>query len=85
MLNSNTRNYFWNTELEDNVFLTLENPNNKNIAFLQASCTEWKNLFSFEIYFKYGKLEISGLASYGLETLKIYEMKKEMGPQNNYI
>jgi predicted dehydrogenase len=85
LLNSNTRNYFWNTELEDNVFLTLEN-SNKNIAFLQASCTEWKNLFSFEIYFKYGKLEISGLGgSYGLETLKIYEMKKEMGPPKTTI
>lgn len=85
LLNANTRTYFWNTDLEDNVFLTLENKN-RNIAFLQASCTEWKNLFSFEIYFKYGKLEISGLGgSYGLETLKIYEMKKEMGPPKTTI
>jgi hypothetical protein len=33
----------------------------KQVAFLHASCTEWKNLFSLEIYGVNGKLEISGL------------------------
>lgn len=36
------------------------------VAFLHASCTRWKNSFSFEIYGKLGKLDISGLdGSYG--------------------
>ena len=38
------------------------------IAFLHASCTEWKKLFSFEIYGRDGKIAIDGLGgSYGVE------------------
>jgi predicted dehydrogenase len=72
--------YFWDMPVEDNGFLLLENAAG-NVAFLQASCTEWKNLFSLEIYGRKGKLEISGLGgSYGTERLTFYEMQPEMGP-----
>ena len=33
-------------KLEDNCFLNLENKNG-SLAFLHASCTEWKNKFIF--------------------------------------
>ena len=73
-------NYFWDMPVEDNAFISLKN-NAGNIAFLQASCTEWKNMFSMEIYGKTGKLEISGLGrSYGVETLTLHKMLPEMGP-----
>jgi predicted dehydrogenase len=66
--------------VEDNVFMSLKNIEG-NIAFLQASCTEWKNMFSLEIYGKMGKIEISGLGrSYGEETLTFHKMLPEMGP-----
>jgi len=56
------------------------------VAFLHASCTEWKNLFSFEVYGKAGKLEISGLGgSYGVERLAWYRMLPEMGPPETTI
>lgn len=72
--------YFWDMPVEDNGFLLLENADG-NVAFLQASCTEWKNLFSLEIYGKTGKLEVSGLGgSYGPERLTFYRMLPEMGP-----
>jgi predicted dehydrogenase len=75
-----TPNYFWDMAVEDNVFMSLKN-NSGNIAFLQASCTEWKNMFSLEIYGQTGKMEISGLGrSYGLETLTFHKMLPEMGP-----
>jgi predicted dehydrogenase len=75
-----TPNYFWNMAVEDNVFMSLRNEGGR-IAFLQASCTEWKNMFSLEIYGKQGKLEISGLGrSYGVETLTFHKMLPEMGP-----
>ena len=75
----NLKNYFWKSKVEDNCFLTLEN-SKKQVAFLQASCTEWKNKFNFEIYGQYGKIEISGLGrSYGIEKLILYKMKKKMG------
>ena len=58
----------------------LENPKRQG-ALLHASWTEWKNLFSFEISGRVGKLEISGLGgSYGVERLTWYRMSPEMGP-----
>jgi len=75
-----TPNYYWNTQLEDNAFISLKN-HAGNIAFLQASCTEWKNKFSLEIYGNLGKLDISGLGgSYGKETLTFHKMLPRMGP-----
>ena len=75
-----TPNYFWPMPVEDNAFISLKNDFGK-IAFLQASCTEWKNMFSLEIYGKTGKLHISGLGrSYGIETLTLHKMLPEMGP-----
>ena len=75
-----TPNYFWPMPVEDNAFISLKNDVG-NIAFLQASCTEWKNMFSLEIYGKIGKLHISGLGrSYGIETLTLHKMLPEMGP-----
>jgi predicted dehydrogenase len=72
--------YFWNMPVDDNAFLTLRAAGGE-CAFLHASCTEWKNLFSFEIYGRVGKLDVSGLGgSYGLERLTWYKMLPEMGP-----
>ena len=46
-----------------------------------ASWTEWKNLFSLEIFCRSAKLQVDGLAgSYGSQRLTIYSMKPELGP-----
>ena len=72
--------YYWNMPVDDNGFMLLKTPK-KQIAFLHASCTEWKNLFSMEIYGIEGKLDLSGLGgSYGLEKLTYYKMLPQMGP-----
>jgi predicted dehydrogenase len=74
------RNYFWKATVEDNCFLALAFSGGQ-IAWLHATWTEWKNTFSFEIYGRNGKLEISGLGgSYGVETLSHYRMLPQMGP-----
>lgn len=79
-VNASLKSYFWETELEDNAFLLLES-NTGQTASLHLSCTEWKNKFSFEIFGKSGKLEVSGLGkSYGIEKLTHYKMGKKMGP-----
>jgi predicted dehydrogenase len=71
--------------VEDNGFLLLQTPKQQT-AFLHASCTEWKNLFSFEIFGRTGKLEISGLGgSYGVERLSYYRMLPQMGPPETTI
>jgi predicted dehydrogenase len=72
--------YYWDMPVDDNGFMLLKTPK-KQAAFLHASCTEWKNLFSMEIYGKEGKLDLSGLGgSYGLEKLTYYKMLPQMGP-----
>jgi predicted dehydrogenase len=72
--------YFWDMPVDDNGFMLLKTAR-KQAAFLHASCTEWKNIFSMEIYGKLGKLDLSGLGgSYGLEKITWYRMLPEMGP-----
>jgi len=75
-----TPSFFWKMPVEDNAFLMLETAAGQ-IAFLHASWSEWKNIFSFEICGRDGKLEITGLGgSYGTERLTFYKMSPEMGP-----
>src|SRR6185295_2401631 len=72
--------YFWDMAVDDNAFLSLRTKANQT-AWLQASCTEWKNMFSFEIYGRDGKLQVDGLGgSYGVERLSYYKMLPKMGP-----
>jgi predicted dehydrogenase len=71
---------FWPMEVDDNAFLLLRTARQQT-AFLHVSCSEWKNLFSLEIYGRVGKLQVEGLGgSYGLERLTYYRMLPEMGP-----
>jgi predicted dehydrogenase len=64
--------YFWEMPIEDNAFLLLKTKRHQ-AAWLHASCTEWKNLFSFEIFGRGGKLHAEGLGgSYGVERLTLY-------------
>lgn len=77
--------YFWDMPVDDNAFMSLRNSEGKT-AWLQVSCTEWKNLFSFEIYFRRAKLQVEGLGgSYGVERLYYYKMSPEMGPPETTI
>lgn len=77
--------YFWRMAVDDNAFLLLRTPADQT-AMLHVSCTEWKNLFSFEIYGRDAKLQIDGLGgSYGVERLTFYQMKPEMGPPDTTI
>jgi predicted dehydrogenase len=76
---------YWDMPVDDNAFLDLRNAAG-NTAWLQVSCSEWKNLFSFEIYGRTGKLHIEGLGgSYGVERLAHYQMLPKMGPPDTII
>ena len=71
-------NYFWGMRggaasggVEDNAFLQLRSAQGR-VASLQASWTQWKNLFSLEVYGESGFLEVQGLGgSYGDEKLVV--------------
>lgn len=80
-------NYFWGLQdgtasdiVEDNAFLQLRSAQGV-VASLQASWTQWKNLFSLEVYGENGFLEVYGLGgSYGEEKLVIGHRRSQGGP-----
>ena len=77
--------YFWKMSVDDNAFLSLRNAAG-NTAWLHVSCSEWKNLFSLEIYGRDAKLHWEGLGgSYGVERLTCYKMLPQMGPPETTI
>jgi predicted dehydrogenase len=77
--------YFWDMPVEDNAFLLMRTAT-KQVASLHASWTEWKNTFSFELFGRDGKLEVTGLGgSYGTERLTYYKMLPELGPPETTI
>jgi predicted dehydrogenase len=84
-VDGHTPTYFWNMPVDDNAFLSLRNAEGKT-AWLHASCTEWKNLFSLEVYGRDGKLHWEGLGrSYGPERLTYYKMLPQMGPPETTV
>ncbi len=79
------KTYYWDMPVDDNAFLLLRTAGEKTAA-LHVSSTEWKNLFSLEIYGRKAKLHAEGLGgSYGVERLAFYRMLPEMGPPETTI
>jgi predicted dehydrogenase len=77
--------YFWDMPVEDNGFMLLKT-SARQVAFLHASCTEWKNTFCWELLGRDGKLQVDGLGgSYGVERLTWYRMLPEMGPPETTV
>jgi predicted dehydrogenase len=80
-----TATCFWKMPVDDNAFLSLRTRTGQT-AWLHVSCTEWKNLFSLEIYGRDAKLHWEGLGgSYGVERLTHYQMLPQMGPPDTTI
>jgi len=77
------RTQFWDAEVEDNAALLLGDVAARRDpwAMLHVSWTEWKNLFSLEVYCRTAKLQVDGLVrSYGAQRLRIYRMGPSLGP-----
>lgn len=84
-VNGFAHTYFWQMPVDDNGFMMLKTAQ-QQVAHLHVSCTEWKNLFSLEIYGRDAKLHIEGLGgSYGVERLAYYKMLPQMGPPETII
>jgi predicted dehydrogenase len=82
------RTHFWDTPVEDNAALILGDAQSRSSpwAMLHVSWTEWKNLFSLEIYCRTAKLQVDGLVrSYGPQRLTIYRMGPELGPPDTEV
>lgn len=68
-------NLYWKLDVEDNVFATLENTKSGIAASLHSTMTQWRHLFSFEIFLEKGYMVLNGLLTssktYGDEILTI--------------
>jgi len=69
---------FWNTTVDDNAFGILRN---EKVTFeFHVSTTNWKNIFSFEVFGSNGYLQIDGKrGSYGEERLIHGRRRKHFG------
>lgn len=69
----------WPMEVEDNAFAMFRNSHGV-VATMHTSWTQWKNLFSFEVFGQDGYLIVEGLGgSYGTQTLRIGRRRVEGG------
>ena len=72
-------NSYWNSDIEDNVFALLKNSQKNISASLHSTMTQWRHLFSLEIFLESGYLVINGLntssGTYGEEILSIAQKR----------
>jgi predicted dehydrogenase len=72
---SEISNLYWKLEVEDNAFVILKNSETGIVANLHSTMTQWRHLFSLEIFLEKGYMVLNGLItssmSYGEETLSI--------------
>lgn len=68
-------NRYWNMDIEDNVFAILKNTKTGVVASLHSTMTQWRHLFSLEIFLSRGYMVLNGLKTssntYGDEVLSI--------------
>lgn len=67
---------FWKLEgIEDNVFVNLRNRRTGVVASLHSTMTQWRHLFSLEVFLERGYMVLNGLktqsGSYGDEVLNV--------------
>ncbi|MDY0193535.1 MAG: Gfo/Idh/MocA family oxidoreductase [Aliarcobacter butzleri] len=72
ILSAKLTNSFWDIEVEDNAFITMQN-NENVIATMHSSATQWKHKFLLELEFENGYINLDGILSnsrsYAPETL----------------
>jgi len=68
-------NLYWKLNVEDNVFATMENTKTGMSASIHSTMTQWRHLFSLEVFLEKGYLVLNGLKTssntYGDEILTI--------------
>lgn len=69
-------NLYWNLpDIEDNVFAIMRNSQTGQAASLHSTMTQWRHLFSFEVFMEKGYMVLNGLKTssqtYGAERLVV--------------
>ena len=68
-------NLYWKMDVEDNAFVILKDSKTGKVASLHSTMSQWRHLFSLEIFMEKGYMVLNGLItstmSYGEEVLSI--------------
>ena len=74
-------NLYWKSDIEDNAFVILRNNTTGVVASLHSTMTQWRHLFSLEIFLEQGYFVLNGLktssGTYGDEILTIAKNRTE--------
>ncbi len=68
-------NQYWKADIEDNAFIIVKSSTSGIVASLHSTMTQWRHLFSLEVFMEKGYMVLNGLItstmSYGEEVLSI--------------
>lgn len=68
-------NLYWKMDVEDNAFVILKDSKSGRVASLHSTMTQWRHLFSLEIFMEKGYMVLNGLITssntYGEEVLTV--------------
>lgn len=68
-------NLYWKMDVEDNAFVIMKDSKSGVVASLHSTMTQWRHLFSLEIFMEKGYMVLNGLITssmtYGEEVLSI--------------
>jgi 1,5-anhydro-D-fructose reductase (1,5-anhydro-D-mannitol-forming) len=74
-IKADVSNSYWKLDVEDNAFVILKNTKSKLSASLHSTMTQWRHLFSLEVFMQKGHMILNGLITtsmaYGEEILSI--------------
>lgn len=74
-------NLYWKLDIEDNAFVILKNTETGLVANLHSTMTQWRHLFSLEVFMEKGYMVLNGLItstmSYGEEILSIAKNRSQ--------
>ncbi|MEE9910702.1 MAG: Gfo/Idh/MocA family oxidoreductase [Deltaproteobacteria bacterium] len=74
-------NLYWKLDVEDNAFVILKDSKTGIVANLHSTMTQWRHLFSLEVFMEKGYMVLNGLItstmSYGEEILSIAKNRSQ--------
>ena len=74
-------NLYWKMDVEDNAFVILKDSKTGKVASLHSTMSQWRHLFSLEVFMEKGYMVLNGLItssmSYGEEMLSIAKNRSE--------
>jgi predicted dehydrogenase len=77
---SEISNLYWHMEVEDNAFVIMKNSKTGVVASLHSTMTQWRHLFSIEVFLEKGYMVLNGLItgsmSYSVEGEEVLSVAK---------